>query len=67
METLELPVGTENCNFAWERDEWSVKLAERSLTDGSKIARKEAMSIRKTEIIDEMDAEGMLYGPGIEY
>ena len=65
MEASELPIGTENYNFAREKDEQCVKLAERSLTDGTRNARKEAMSIRKTENIDEKDAKGMLDGPGI--
>ena len=65
IEALELHVGTESYNFARKRDEQRVKLAERSLNDGFKNVRKEAMSIRKTANIDEMDAERMLYGPGI--
>ena len=65
MATWELPVGRESYNFLRERDEQRVKLADRSLTDGSKNARKEAMSIRKIVNINEMDAEGMMYGPGI--
>ena len=63
IEALEFPVETESCNFARERDIQRMKLAERFFTDGSKNARKEAMSIRKTANTDEMDTEGMLYGP----
>ena len=60
-----MPVGTESYNFARERDEQRMKLSERSLNDGFKKARKEAMPIRKSANKDVMYAEGMLYGPGI--
>ena len=66
MAALELLSGTESYNFARESDEQRMKLAEHSLTHRSKNARREAMSIRQTANIDEMDAEGILYGPGIE-
>ena len=65
MKALELLIGTESYNFAWKWDEQRVKLDERSLIDWSKNVRKEAVSIKKTANIDEIDVEGMLCGPGI--
>lgn len=65
LDALGLPIGSESCNFARKRDELRVQLAERSLTEGTKKARREAQTTRKAADIDDMDVEGLLYGPGI--
>lgn len=65
LETLRITIGPNCFNFCVETDAARIQLAERSLTDAAKEARKALTSSRKESGDNDLLLEGQLYGAGI--
>ncbi|XP_071569569.1 uncharacterized protein [Temnothorax nylanderi] len=65
MQVLGIQIGLNCYNFCTEADARRVSLAELSLSDAAKTARRAAQSSRKEQEQENINLEGQLYGAGI--
>lgn len=62
---MNLTIGTRSYNFAESVDNNRVNIAEYRMSDAAKEAISAAKSPRHQAEENALDAEGLLYGPGI--